>query len=169
MSVQSEISRISSAVGDAYDAVSAKGGTVPASETVANLASAIASIPSGGTVRTYSGTFNTGNSGSVDVDCGFQPDLLYIYAGAWNSYHYFFALPFFVRHPSSGEYTSNIVYGSGMTAPEYTKFSEFAYVECGGYLRNSGVRLYLSGIRANGSTAGITNQTINYTALKWTA
>ena len=48
MSVQSEIDRIITAVGNAYNKVSEKGGTVPASQTVANLATAIDSIPSGG-------------------------------------------------------------------------------------------------------------------------
>ena len=45
MGVQTEIDRIITAVGAAYDAVEAKGGTLPASETVANLADAISSIP----------------------------------------------------------------------------------------------------------------------------
>ena len=45
MSIQSEIDRIITAVGAAYDAVEAKGGTLPTSETVANLAEAISSIP----------------------------------------------------------------------------------------------------------------------------
>ncbi len=45
MSVQTEIDRIITAVGAAYDAVETKGGTLPASETVANLAEAINSIP----------------------------------------------------------------------------------------------------------------------------
>ena len=48
MSVQSEIDRIITAVGNAYSKVSQKGGTVPASQTVANLATAIDSIPAGG-------------------------------------------------------------------------------------------------------------------------
>ena len=48
MSVQSEIDRIITAVGSAYSKVSEKGGTVPASQTVANLATAIDSIPAGG-------------------------------------------------------------------------------------------------------------------------
>ena len=48
MSVQSEIDRIITAVGNAYSKVSQKGGTVPASQTVANLATAIGSIPAGG-------------------------------------------------------------------------------------------------------------------------
>ena len=47
MSVQSEIDRIITAVGNAYSKVSQKGGTVPASQTVANLATAIGSIPAG--------------------------------------------------------------------------------------------------------------------------
>ena len=48
MSVQSEIDRIITAVGNAYSKVSEKGGTLPASQTVANLATAIGSIPAGG-------------------------------------------------------------------------------------------------------------------------
>ena len=47
MSVQGEIDRIITAVGNAYSKVSEKGGTAPSSQTVANLATAIDSIPSG--------------------------------------------------------------------------------------------------------------------------
>ena len=53
MSVQSEIDRIITAVGNAYSKVSEKGGTVPASQTVANLATAIDSISSGGAKETW--------------------------------------------------------------------------------------------------------------------
>lgn len=48
MSVQSELDRIISAIGAAYDAVEAKGGTVPQSETIAGLAAAVQSIQTGG-------------------------------------------------------------------------------------------------------------------------
>ena len=63
MSVQSEIDRIITAVGNAYSKVSEKGGTVPASQTVSNLATAIESIPSGGGTLitktiTQNGTYN---------------------------------------------------------------------------------------------------------------
>ena len=60
MSVQSEIDRIITAVGNAYSKVSEKGGTVPASQTVANLATAINSIPAGG-----------GGGGVEEVDISF--------------------------------------------------------------------------------------------------
>ena len=53
MSVQSEIDRIITAVGNAYSKVSEKGGTVPASQTVSNLATAIGSIPSSGAKETW--------------------------------------------------------------------------------------------------------------------
>ena len=48
MSVQTQISRITDAVGAAYDAVTAKGGTTPQAETVAGLADAIGTIQTGG-------------------------------------------------------------------------------------------------------------------------
>ena len=48
MSVQTQISRITDAVGAAYDAVTAKGGTTPQAKTVAGLADAIGTIPTGG-------------------------------------------------------------------------------------------------------------------------
>ena len=53
MSVQGEIDRIITAVGNAYSKVSEKGGTVPASQTVSNLATAIDSIPAGGAKETW--------------------------------------------------------------------------------------------------------------------
>lgn len=48
MSVQSEITRITGNIANAYTAVSDKGGTLPAVCNSANLTAAIESIPSGG-------------------------------------------------------------------------------------------------------------------------
>ena len=47
MSVRTEIDRIISAVGAAYDAVEAKGGASPQSKTIENLAEAVKNIPPG--------------------------------------------------------------------------------------------------------------------------
>lgn len=47
MSIQSEIDRIITAVGAAYDAVGAKGGTAPAAQTIGGLAAAVGTIPTG--------------------------------------------------------------------------------------------------------------------------
>lgn len=70
MSVQTEIDRIITAVGNAYDSIEAKGGTVPTDETVANLAAAIDSIPSGSGISapTIGKDFNwTGGDGTYQV------------------------------------------------------------------------------------------------------
>lgn len=70
MSIQTEIDRIITAVGAAYDAVEQKGGTVPQSETVAGLAEAIGSIPLGGSAGGVNVSYNTvePNRYSVDLD-----------------------------------------------------------------------------------------------------
>lgn len=47
MSIQSEIDRIITAVGSAYDAVESKGGTAPAAQPIGGLAAAVGTIPTG--------------------------------------------------------------------------------------------------------------------------
>ena len=70
MSIQTEIDRIITAVGAAYDAVEQKGGTVPQSETVAGLAEAIGSIPLSGAAGGVNVSYDTvePNRYSVDLD-----------------------------------------------------------------------------------------------------
>lgn len=75
MSVQSEIDRIITAVGNAYSKVSEKGGTVPASQTVANLATAIDSIPAGGgapNLQSKSVTYTANGTATITPDEGYD-------------------------------------------------------------------------------------------------
>ena len=75
MSVQSEIDRIITAVGNAYSKVSEKGGTVPASQTVANLATAIGSIPAGGgapNLQSKSVTYTSNGTATITPDEGYD-------------------------------------------------------------------------------------------------
>ena len=75
MSVQSEIDRIITAVGNAYSKVSEKGGTVPASQTVANLATAINSIPAGGgapSLQSKSVTYTSNGTATITPDAGYD-------------------------------------------------------------------------------------------------
>ena len=74
MSVQSEIDRIITAVGNAYSKVSEKGGTVPASQTVSNLATAIDSIPSGSTpsLQSKSVTYTANGTATITPDEGYD-------------------------------------------------------------------------------------------------
>ena len=94
MSVQSEIDRIITAVGNAYSKVSEKGGTVPASQTVANLATAIDSIPAGGgDFKIEFGSFtpasDSGKSGyTVTHSLGTKPHVIYYYTSTSVGGHY---------------------------------------------------------------------------------
>ena len=75
MSVQSEIDRIITAVGNAYSKVSQKGGTVPASQTVANLTTAIDSIPAGGgapSLQSKSVTYTANGTATITPDEGYD-------------------------------------------------------------------------------------------------
>ena len=74
MSVQSEIDRIITAVGNAYSKVSERGGTVPASQTVANLATAIDSIPAGGapSLQSKSVTYTANGTNTITPDEGYD-------------------------------------------------------------------------------------------------
>ena len=74
MSVQNEIDRIITAVGNAYSKVSEKGGTVPASQTVANLATAIDSIPasSSPSLQSKSVTYTSNGTATITPDEGYD-------------------------------------------------------------------------------------------------
>ena len=76
MSVQSEIDRIITAVGNAYSKVSEKGGTVPSSQTVSNLATAIGSIPAGGggtpSLQSKSVTYTANGTATITPDDGYD-------------------------------------------------------------------------------------------------
>ena len=74
MSVQNEIDRIITAVGNAYSKVSEKGGTVPASQTVANLATAIDSIPasSSPSLQSKSVTYTANGTATITPDSGYD-------------------------------------------------------------------------------------------------
>ena len=75
MSVQSELDRIITAVGNAYSKVSEKGGTVPASQTVVNLATAIDSIPAGGgapSLQSKSVTYTSNGTNTITPDAGYD-------------------------------------------------------------------------------------------------
>lgn len=62
------------AIGDAIRSKEGSSSPIPVSE----IASRIAAIETGVTVQRVSGTLKTTTSGSVNVNCGFQPDLVFL-------------------------------------------------------------------------------------------
>ena len=94
MSVQSEIDRIITAGGHAYSKVSEKGGTLPSSQTVANLATAIDSIPAGGgdfkiEFGSFTPAFDSGKNGyTVTHSLGAMPHVIYYCTSTSVNGHY---------------------------------------------------------------------------------
>lgn len=74
MSIQSEINRIQGNVNSAFAAVQTKGGTVPSVHTSDDLATAITSIPSGGTpeIKDFE-VYGVGDSLVIDTTAGTWP------------------------------------------------------------------------------------------------
>ena len=73
MSIASELSALNGHIISAYDEINTMGGTVPANKNMANLPTAIASIPSGGgggTVLCNMGTFTPSSSGVYNLEHG---------------------------------------------------------------------------------------------------
>ena len=79
MSIASELSAMNGHILNAYDEISAKGGTVPTNKNISNLASAIASISGGGggdvdisglfgLTKSVSGTFSVSGKGWSSYD-----------------------------------------------------------------------------------------------------
>ena len=69
--IKAAILALKSRIADAYTAISNKGGTLPQTQDSANLATAIASIPSGGTIKTKIMNINSIGSlyyGNTDVE-----------------------------------------------------------------------------------------------------
>ena len=74
MSIASEITRITENIADAYTEANTKGATMPISQNSDNLATTIASIPTGSTptLQTKNVTINENGSSSVTPDTGYD-------------------------------------------------------------------------------------------------
>lgn len=74
MSVQSEMTAIANQV----RRLSGETGALGISAMTTALAGVTAGGGSGVTIQRYEGTFTTDDNGNAEVDCGFQPDVVYL-------------------------------------------------------------------------------------------
>lgn len=119
MSIASELNALNGHIIDSYDEISTMGGTVPANKNMANMATAIASIPSGGgggdpTVET--GTVTMPTSGAVTINHSL---------GATPSY---FTVHLQWEYSGAGLYFDAIGYCSKSGASFYSAFAYNLYI-----------------------------------------
>lgn len=134
--MDTSLGSIQTDITNAFSAVSAKGGTVPSAKTSGNLQSAIASIAVGVNVQRKSGSFTTNNSGNATVNCGFQPDMVYIQGETGteddNTFNYSMCMAF-------AEETRNNIkdtimwFSDGIIDFTWTRTSSGFTVSCGKY------------------------------------
>ena len=141
MSIASELNALNGHILDSYDEISTMGGTVPANKNMASLATAIASIPSGGgggdsTVET--GTVTMPTSGAVTINHSL---------GAIPSY---FTVHLQWTYPGSGLYFEAIGYCSKSDASYYSGYAYNLYVSSSGKLNT------ITGNSVDNSTVYIT-------------
>lgn len=123
MSVQTEIDRIITAVGAAYDAVEAKGGTAPAAQTIEGLAGTIQAIPSGSAKEEQEKTVTITANGTVEItpDAGKTLSKATAIVNVPTSGGGDSALPSIIARSISGAYTNS----------DITEVGVYAFFNCG--------------------------------------
>lgn len=74
--------------------IRSKGNTTEKLQWPAGFESAVEAISTGPTIQRKAGTFTTNSSGTASVNCGFQPDVVYINVGTYYSKPYHLAFVF---------------------------------------------------------------------------
>lgn len=147
-------------ISDAFAAVSSNGGTVPDSQVSGNLAAAIGTIPTGATVQRESGTFTTDTGGNSIVECGFQPDLVYLQFGADKDGFIFSAAVAFAEETRSG--TNNVCsWGDALG-------DNIAFVDINMWQSEQGFSVNIDFIAFDWGRIDADNAQISYTAVKYT-
>lgn len=119
MSIASELNALNGHIIDSYDEIATMGGTVPANKNMASLATAIASIPSGGggdpTIETGTATMpNNGSAVTINHSLGAIPSYFTVHL-QWT-------------YPGSGLYFEAIGYCSKSDASYYSGYAYNLYI-----------------------------------------
>lgn len=147
-------------IADAFAAVSSKGGTVPDSQVSGNLAWAIGTILTGAAAQRVSGTFTTNTGGEATVECGFQPDLVYLQFGADENGFIFSAAVAFAEESRSG--TNNVCsWGNALG-------DNIAFVDINMLQSEQGFSVQINFVTFDWDYKDADNVQISYTAVKYT-
>ena len=140
-------------IADAFASVSSKGGTVPDSQVSGNLAAAIETIPLGVTVQREIGTFITDSNGDATVNCGFQPDVVYL-----------------LGENAAGLYSQAIVFAEELRdgIPTTVMSASDGFIETRWTQTQTGFTTHIEYIDWNLNYTYYSEETISYVAIKYT-
>lgn len=79
MAIADQLSRLNELRQNLADTLTTKGVTAASTEGLETLVPKVAEIEGTTQVQRYEGTFTTGNDGNATVNCGFQPDLVFVF------------------------------------------------------------------------------------------
>lgn len=162
--IVSNLGTVQTNIISAFTAVDNKGGIVPSSQVSGNLASAIASIPSGGgsSVQIVTGTFNTGD-GMPSIQLDFLPDLFILHGDGYTDdedYHTDSTLNFYFQ--SDFNWVED-------TAEQMAWSDKYYMIDAMAYLGSNGIfSLSIWSCDESWNYKYIENETYPYTAIKFT-
>ena len=79
MAIADQLDRLNVLRQNLASALTGKGVTADGTEGLETLVPKVSEIESAAQVQRYAGTFTTDNNGEATVDCGFKPDIVYIF------------------------------------------------------------------------------------------
>lgn len=149
------LSQLQTHTASSFTAVGQRGGTVPQGQLPSALPAAILTIP---TVQRHTGSFTTNASGTAVLSCGFQPDLVVISLGVYETdFESLIALPLREQQQTGKKPLSVAMTNDGLLETWVTARS------------STGVTLALYLYDWSWEGAAYASRTLNYCAVKYTA
>ena len=148
------------AIGDAIRAKEESSDPIP----VSDIAARIAAIETGVNVQRASGTFTTDTSGKATVNCGFQPDLVYIQTGEKHGNYPLSCAAAFAEETRSGNMEIHLMTVSSSSGnPNWLDELVVARATSG-----FSVTVTYHDVDGYDNSGAEKNKTYNYTAVKYT-
>ena len=158
MAIADQLSRLNELRQNLADTLTEKGVEAAETEGFETLVPKVAEIEGTTQVQRYEGTFTTGNDGNATVNCGFQPDLVFVFNdlqpkdGQTDSMSMVFPEGF----DSSKSNITCMSASSGLVAINWKTW------------RSTGFSLEMVHVDYNWNVSYVRNLTVRYVAIKYT-
>ena len=158
MAIADQLDRLNVLRQNLADTLTTKGVTAASTEGLETLVPKVAEIEGTTQVQRYAGTFTTDNNGEATVNCGFQPDIVFIFndwspiANRADS----MAMTFSENFDSSKNNFTVMSASVGIIAASWTAWT------------STGFTVSMLQYDFNWNKSKLSNQTISYVAIKYT-